>query len=544
MKKVHLLIAGAVILGLGLALAGSVQAASTPAKIFDLLSLKSAKDFSPYGANYAKGISGAIGDVNGDGADEIVTISGTATSGHLRVFDLTGKPLSWNVFPFEKAYTGGGKVAVGDTDGDGIKEIIVVPAGARVPEVFVFKYGQSTPIKKFTAFQSTFRGGLNVASGDVDYDGKDEVIVATASQGGNVAVYGGDGKFWGLSIFPFGSDYKGGLSVAYGAFRESLLAQASQPGLAVGALSGANGRVKVISAEKNFKVWGDFYPFGRDFKSGTNVAAADVNKDTISEVITAVASNGAPQVVAYSSTGKIQNAVNFFPFDKSETGGVNLAATNKKLVVWPAKIVQATDYTFCRTHACVALTFDDGGSHGGSLENILGALDKYDVKGTFFLIGRWMDSNRDTVADISRRGHVLGNHTWNHSICTRIPAEQIRSELLKADTLVEMITGTPSKPQFRYPGGGHNASTDAVVMGEGYHYWQWTADTRDAMGNHDPASIRHIALSGLHAGSVILFHTGNAATGAAMDSIISSIKSQGYEIVTLDQMEWARGNQW
>ena len=524
--------------GLGLAFIPAVRAANTPGKIFDLTNIKAGRDFSPYGTSYNKGINGAIGDVNGDGRDEIVTITGAATSGHLRVFDLNGNPLSWNVFPFEKAYTGGGKIAVGDTDADGQKEIIVVPAGARLPEVFIFKYGKNAPVKKYQVFQPGFRGGLSVTSGDIDYDGKDEVIVATASRGGNVAVYGGDGKFWGLSIFPFGQAYKGGLSVAYGAFREG------QPGLAVGTLAGANGRVKVISAEKNFKVWGDFYPFGRSFKSGTNVAAADVNKDTISEVVTAVASGGAPHVLAYSTTGKIQNAVNFFPFDKSESGGVNLAATNEKLAVWPAKVVAATDYSFCRTHRCVALTFDDGGSRGGSLENILAALDKHNVKATFFLIGRWMDGNRNTVADISRRGHRLGNHTWNHSICTRIPAEQIRSELQKADSLVSLITGKPTKPHFRYPGGGHNASTDAVVMGEGYHYWQWTADTRDAMGNHDPASIKNIALSGLRPGSVILFHTGNPATGAAMDGIISAIKAQGYEIVTLDQMEWQKGSQW
>lgn len=81
-------------------------------------------------------------------------------------------------------------------------------------------------------------------------------------------------------------------------------------------------------------------------------------------------------------------------------------------------------------------------------------------------------------------------------------------------------------------------------MNEGYHYWQWTADTRDAMGNHDPTSIKNIALTGLRPGSVILFHTSNVATGVAMDEIISAIKARGYEIVTLDQMEWSKGNQW
>lgn len=526
------------IAGLSLAFVPAVRAAHTSGKIFDLTSVKAGRDFSPYGTSFSKGINGAIGDVNGDGRDEIVTITGAATSGHLRVFDLDGKPLPWNVFPFEKAYTGGGKVAIGDTDGDGKKEIIVVPAGARLPEVFVFKYGKNAPIKKYTVFQSTFRGGLTVTCGDIDYDGKDEVIVATASRGGNVAVYGGDGKFWGLSIFPFGQAYKGGLSVAYGTFREN------QPSLAVGTLAGANGRVKVISPDKNFKVWGDFYPFGPNFKSGTNVVAADVDGDAISEVISAVASNGTPHVLAYNTVGKIKNQINFFAFDQSERGGVNLAATNKKLTVWPAKIATTIDNFFCRTHRCVALTFDDGGSRGGSLENILAALDKHNVKATFFLIGRWMDANRGTVVDISRRGHRLGNHTWNHSICTRIPAEQIRSELRKADSLVSLITGRPSQPHFRYPGGIHNINTDKVVMNEGYHYWQWTADTRDAMGNHDPTSIKNIALTGLRPGSVILFHTSNVATGVAMDEIISAIKARGYEIVTLDQMEWSKGNQW
>jgi peptidoglycan/xylan/chitin deacetylase (PgdA/CDA1 family) len=512
--------------------------AGTEAKVFSTTNLQSRADFFPYAENYERGVAVAIGDVTGDGQDEIVTSSGNGAKTHVRVFDKSGRPKSWSVFPFVDQYRGGGSIAVGDTDGDGKAEIIVSPAGSNSgPLVRIYEYGRDLPKQSFYVFNQGFRGGINVAVGDINKDGRAEIIAATASQRGNVAVYTGTGQFTGLSFFPFGTDFREGLAVAAGDVTGNGKAD-----IIMGSRGLTTSRVKVYKADASQKIYGDWLAYGDSFLGGVSLAVADINHDGVAEILTGVGSNGKSHVRAFHSDGSAVGYFNFFPLGENDTGGLSLAANAEIVVAAPMLLKQQSD--ICKYKKCVALTFDDGGSSHGSFEKILDTLARHDVKATFFLIGRWMDGNRSMVKRVFDEGHRLGNHTWNHSIATRIPAGQLVSELEQADSLVRLITGTPSKPHFRYPGGGHNAATDKVVRDAGYYYWQWTADPRDAMGNHDFASIRHLALTGLRDGSVILFHTGNAATAQSLDGIISTIKSQGYEIVTLDQLEWRAEKQW
>jgi len=514
------------------------KAAGTQAQIVDLENIEAGSDFYPYTENYDKGVAVAVGDVTGDGISEIVTSSGNGAPTHIRVFDMSGNALSWNVFPFVEAYRGGGSVAIGDTDGDGINEIIVSPAGSHSgPLVRVYQYGADEPEQSFYLFNEGFRGGIQVAAGDINKNGRAEIVAATASQRGNVAVYTGTGAFTGLSYFPFGPEFTAGLDVAAGDVTGNDKAD-----IIIGSQGLTTSRVKVYKADASKQILGDFLAYGESFIGGVNVAVVDADGNGRLDIVTGVGSNGKPHVLAYTVGGQIVNSLNFFPLPETEIGGVNIGAAGEYLVAAPAKKSSGSD--ICKYKPCVALTFDDGGSSNGSFEGILDTLAAHNVKATFFLIGRWMDGNRAMVQRVYDEGHRLGNQTWNHSISTRIPGYQLASELQKSDELVQFITGHPTKPHFRYPGGAHNAATDAVVRGEGYQYWQWTSDPRDAMGNHDPVSIRQIALSGLHDGSVILFHTGNYATSVALDGIISSIKAQGYELVTLDQMEWSAANQW
>lgn len=510
---------------------------TTEAKIYNNATSGLHKSFKPYGEGFSKGASLAVGDVTGDGQDDIVAASGQGTRTFVRVFSISGSPLAWSVRPFHPGYTGGASVAIGDVDGDGKNEIVLAPSGAGGPIVMIYKYGASKAQIHFLAFAEGFRGGVNVACGDINKDGKDEIIVGTASQRGNIAVYRGNGDFTGLSYFPFGTEFRDGLSVSAGDVNGNGKAD-----IIAGSQGLTTSRVKIYKADASKKILGEFLAYGEGFLGGVNTAVADLSQDGISEIITSVASNGAPHIRSFDASGNLKSPYNFFAFDKDEKGGVNISASSDWLVALPAK--KTVETNICKSKRCVALTFDDGGSRGGSLEGILATLGRHNVKATFFLVGKWMNVNRDWVKQISNAGHRLGNHTWNHSICTRIPDQQIKDELTQADQLVQLIVGKTLKPHFRYPGGGHDSRTDAVVRGKGYYYWQWTSDPRDAMGNHSPESIKQIALSGLHPGSVILFHTGNSATAQALDGIIKGIKAQGYELVTLDQMEWKAENQW
>ncbi|MFC1721304.1 polysaccharide deacetylase family protein [Patescibacteria group bacterium] len=537
-KNIGLLLVILLFVGVFLVTAQVSAATATQGKIIDLTDIESETGFYPYGENYNLGAAVAVGDVTGDGLDNIVTSSGEGAKTHIRVFDISGNAQSWNIFPFVDAYRGGGSVAIGDTDGDGTNEIIVSPAGSNSgPLVRVYEYGKDLPEQSFYVFNEGFRGGINVAAGDTNKDGKAEIIAATASQRGNVAVYSGTGTFMGLSYFPFGPSFTEGVSIAAGDVTGNGKAD-----IIIGSQGQTTSRVKVYKADASQQILGDFLAYDEKQLGGVNVAVADADGNGSQDIVTGVASNGKPHVRAFTVNGTPVNYLNFFPLEDTETAGINLGASDTWLVVVPAK--EEKPMNICDSKPCVALTFDDGGSRAGSFVSILGTLAKHDVKASFFLIGRWMDGNRSMVKRVADEGHVLGNHTWNHSIATRIPGSQLASELTKADNLVDLITGSPTKPNFRYPGGAHNASTDAIVTGEGYEYWQWTADPRDAMGNNNPASIKQIALTGLHDGSVLLFHTGNSATAQALDGIITSIQAQGYELVTVDQLTWRAADQW
>ncbi len=538
MKRGSFLLVFSLLLLLSLVLPpGALAADATEAKIFGLDSFEEQKTFFPFGDNFSGGVSLAVGDVTGDSDDEIIAASGPGAKTQVRVFDKFGNPLAWNVFPFHPEYKGGASLAIGDTDGDGKGEIIVAPSGHGGPQVIIYDYGESKVKNNFFALHKNFRGGLNLAAGDINKDGKAEIFVATASERGNVAVYNDKGEFAGLSLFPFGTDFREGLSVAAGDVTGNGKAD-----IIVGSLGQTTTRVKIYKADASQKILGDWLAFDENIKTGVNLAFKTNKDNSAGEILVTPASNSAPQVLGYNVDGQKIGGANFYAFDKDSRTGLKISAGNDLLTAVPAKNKISTEY--CKTHKCVALTFDDGGSSGGSYEKILNTLSAHDVKATFFLIGRWMNGNRSMVERTHNEGHRLGNHTWNHSIATRIPGTQLSSELTQADELAKLVTGESLQPHFRYPAGSHNIYTDSVVRNSGYNYWQWTADTRDAMGNHSPASIHNLALSGLHPGSVILFHTGNRATADSLDSIIRDIKAQGYELVTLDYLEWSASNQW
>ena len=144
-------------------------------RIFDLQgNLKS--QFMAYDVKFRGGVSVAVGDIAGDGVDRIITAPLVGGGPHIRIFDSTGV-LQDQFMAYSDSFRGGVRVAVGDVDRDGLEEIVTVPASAGGPHVKVFN--ASGDLKgQFFAFESSFHGGLTVGVGDLDGDSKDEIVVA------------------------------------------------------------------------------------------------------------------------------------------------------------------------------------------------------------------------------------------------------------------------------------------------------------------------------------------------------------------------------
>jgi len=169
------------------------------------------KSFRPYGA--FKGIfSLAIADVVGDFNQEIITGAGLGGGPHVAIFDFNGK-MKNGFMAYDKNFRGGVNVAAGDIDNDGLVEIITGAGPGGGPQVRVFDNKGQAKLS-FMAYDKNFKGGVNVAAGDIDNDGLVEIITGAGPGGGpQVRVFDnkGQAKF---SFFAFDKSYRKGISVA------------------------------------------------------------------------------------------------------------------------------------------------------------------------------------------------------------------------------------------------------------------------------------------------------------------------------------------
>ncbi|MBD0292895.1 MAG: polysaccharide deacetylase family protein [Jiangellaceae bacterium] len=190
----------------------------------------------------------------------------------------------------------------------------------------------------------------------------------------------------------------------------------------------------------------------------------------------------------------------------------------------------------------VALTFDDG--PGRWTSDILDVLRKNDVHATFFVVGKQLVAEPETLQQIVAAGHALGNHSWSHNI----PSESagwnpavLAEEIERTDRAILDITGR-QPCVFRPPGGVVDGATD-VSVAAGLSLVLWSVDTRDWSGQHArdaefASVIRERARQGLaEQHPVILLHDGGGYRGAtvtALDGIIEDYRAAGYRFVTVD----------
>ncbi|MFA6553109.1 MAG: VCBS repeat-containing protein [Patescibacteria group bacterium] len=270
---------------------------------------KAKLSFFAFDSKLRVGINVAYGDVNGDGVNEIIVVPGAGAGPQVKVFSLQGKLLK-QFFAYASTMRTGVNLVVSDVDGDGTAEIITSTMAGAGPQVRVFN-GNGAVEKQFMAYATTFRGGVNFATGDVDGDGVPEIITVPAAKSApQVRVFNYDGTVVS-QFFAYATTIRGGYHVTTGDAdgNGSIdIVITPEPGLGpqVAIFNGAGGLVK------------KFMAYATTFRGGLYAAVGDVNGDGTNEIIATPESQAGPQVRIFTYQGAVLKS--FFAYASTLRG--------------------------------------------------------------------------------------------------------------------------------------------------------------------------------------------------------------------------------
>lgn len=262
-------------------------------KLFDASGLTQLAKFAAFEQGFLGGVRVATGDVNGDGAPDVIVGRGPGNIPEVRVIDgSTLQPLAGalgSFLAFDASLRGGVMVASGDVNGDGFDDVIVGPDNgfdreARSRLVRVFSGATGTLLSSFTPFQeNVFRTGYRVAVADFTGDGLDDVIVGmgpgdipTKVKSFDLANLSNPTPI--VSFKPFAANYAGGVYVGAGdvdgdGAADYVLGQ-----------GGGKNRLKVLSGA-DFAVLADFRAFNA-LSGGVRVSVTEFNDQPPSKLLT------------------------------------------------------------------------------------------------------------------------------------------------------------------------------------------------------------------------------------------------------------------
>ena len=138
----------------------------------------------------------------------------------------------------------------------------------------------------------------------------------------------------------------------------------------------------------------------------------------------------------------------------------------------------------------------------------------------------------------------MGNHSITHPYFTKLTDAQLRDEVLGAETTIKEVTGSSTRPFFRFPYGDRDTRTIRLVNEAGYGSFRWTVDTlgwKGTSGDMTATLVIDRVMDTARPGQIVLLHVGSHPTDRstldadALPEIIEQLHAQGYRFITLTE---------
>jgi len=230
--------------------------------------------FFTYDKNYPGSAKILKYDLNRDGETEIIVAGKNSVS-------LYKNPLvpEKTIQPYGDRYNGGFSIAIADFEGQGYYSIIIAPERGGANLVRIYDMWLNDADRSFTAYNSAAKNlGATVAACDINNDGTPEIITGAGFYGGPyIRIYTKDGKLQ-TGFYAFEKNFRGGVNVACGDIDSD-----GQAEIIAGAGLTGGPYIKVFSSNKELE--SGWFAFDSKKRQGVNVAVSDINGDNILEII-------------------------------------------------------------------------------------------------------------------------------------------------------------------------------------------------------------------------------------------------------------------
>jgi len=181
----------------------------------------------------------------------------------------------------------------------------------------------------------------------------------------------------------------------------------------------------------------------------------------------------------------------------------------------------------------IAITFDDGPVE--NTKEILRVLKKYEVKASFFCIGKNIEKNPDIFKAVLEEGHFIGNHSYSHTMTMGfLSTKKIIKEITTCDEICEKTVGISPKT-YRPPFGVINPKIQRALMQTEHTVIGWNVRSYDAVLSSQDYILKRI-IKKIKPGDVVLLHDNNLKTVYILEQLLIFLKDNNYTPVRVDNL--------
>lgn len=171
---------------------------------------------------------------------------------------------------------------------------------------------------------------------------------------------------------------------------------------------------------------------------------------------------------------------------------------------------------------------------------IIDTLEREDVPAAMFVMGWWVDELPPLLGRLVDGDYLIGSHGYSSQELTTLSDDAVLDDITHAATAIEEATGQPQAPYFTPYAAAIDPRVRAIVARQGYLPIAWEVPAADYGADITADQVYRKVMDNMYDGAIVEFHLDAAAsaqsTGVALPRIITDLRSQGYQFVSLPEL--------